>query len=215
MVAVGTALVRTNVGHFPVLCQGAVSRPDARNQVGDYGAAIEQLIHGCDRQAAELKDMPLDAVARIVNPTADQSKALDHIRSVALDDSEWLAAACPKNVSVSIHERLESLSRALDAMGASLATLRPAFATFYGLLNDEQKARLVAMTSPRDAQAQSEEASHSPQSQDVAQRRSSNGDLYCQQWVCAVIRRRFPVGANPTRRTLQPEATGAAMEVTK
>src|SRR5262245_40725606 len=34
-------------------------------------------------------------------------------------------------------------------------------------------------------------------------------------WVCAVTRRRFPVGASPTRRTLQPEATGAAMEVTK
>src|SRR6266446_3857589 len=33
--------------------------------------------------------------------------------------------------------------------------------------------------------------------------------------ACAVERRRFPVGANPTRRTLQPEATGAAMEVTK
>jgi hypothetical protein len=33
--------------------------------------------------------------------------------------------------------------------------------------------------------------------------------------VCAVTRRRFPVGANPTRRPLQPEATGAAMEVTK
>ena len=28
-------------------------------------------------------------------------------------------------------------------------------------------------------------------------------------------RRRFPVGASPTRRTLQPEATGAVMEVTK
>jgi hypothetical protein len=28
-------------------------------------------------------------------------------------------------------------------------------------------------------------------------------------------RRHFPVGANPTRQTLQPEATGAAMEVTK
>src|SRR5262245_1295157 len=34
-------------------------------------------------------------------------------------------------------------------------------------------------------------------------------------WVCAVIRRRFPVGASPTRRTLQPEATGAAREVTR
>ena len=34
-------------------------------------------------------------------------------------------------------------------------------------------------------------------------------------WVCAVKRRRFPVGASPTRRPLQPEATGAGMEVTK
>ena len=32
--------------------------------------------------------------------------------------------------------------------------------------------------------------------------------------VCAVTRRRFPVGARPTRRPLQPEATGAAKEVT-
>src|SRR5207253_1757657 len=35
------------------------------------------------------------------------------------------------------------------------------------------------------------------------------------QLACAVKRRRFPVGASPTRRTLQPEATGAVMEVTK
>jgi hypothetical protein len=27
--------------------------------------------------------------------------------------------------------------------------------------------------------------------------------------------RRFPVGASPTRQPLQPEATGAVMEVTK
>ena len=36
----------------------------------------------------------------------------------------------------------------------------------------------------------------------------------CPLRVCAVIRRRFPVGARPPRRTLQPEATGAVMEVT-
>ena len=33
--------------------------------------------------------------------------------------------------------------------------------------------------------------------------------------ACAVKRRRFPVGASPTRQPLQPEATGAVMEVTK
>jgi hypothetical protein len=38
------------------------------------------------------------------------------------------------------------------------------------------------------------------------------------EWLllaCAVRRRRFPVGASPTRRPLQPEAIGAVMEVTK
>ena len=33
--------------------------------------------------------------------------------------------------------------------------------------------------------------------------------------VCAVERRRFPVGVSPTRHPLQPEATGAVMEETK
>jgi hypothetical protein len=37
----------------------------------------------------------------------------------------------------------------------------------------------------------------------------------CPLNVCAVTRRRFPVGANPTRQPLQPEAIGAVMEVTK
>ena len=161
-------------------------------QVGDFGAAIEQMIHACDRQVAELKDMPLDAVARIVNSSPGQREALDNIRSVAVHASESLAAACPRNASANIHERLEVLSRTLDAMAASLATLRPAFATFYGLLNDEQKARLVAMTPSRDAQTQSEDASRSRQSQDVTQRRGgSDGDLYCQQWIMYL--KRLPI----------------------
>src|SRR6266700_5998348 len=37
----------------------------------------------------------------------------------------------------------------------------------------------------------------------------------CPLRVCAVKRRRFPVGASPTRQPLQPEAIGAVMEVTK
>ena len=37
----------------------------------------------------------------------------------------------------------------------------------------------------------------------------------CPEWACAVTRRRFPVGASPTRQPLQPEAIGAVMEETK
>ena len=47
----------------------------------------------------------------------------------------------------------------------------------------------------------------------AAQRRRVRSIARCPLWVCAVKRRRFPVGANPTRQPLQPEATGAANEV--
>ena len=40
--------------------------------------------------------------------------------------------------------RLDQLGRGLNTIAASLAALRPALATFYDTLNDEQKARLVA-----------------------------------------------------------------------
>src|SRR5882724_10913158 len=40
-------------------------------------------------------------------------------------------------------------------------------------------------------------------------------EVGCPFRVCAVQRRRFPVGASPTRQPLEPEAIGAVMEVTK
>jgi len=42
------------------------------------------------------------------------------------------------------------------------------------------------------------------------------GTLRCPLWVCAVLRRRLSVGESPTQQlSLQPEAIGAGMEVTK
>jgi hypothetical protein len=43
----------------------------------------------------------------------------------------------------------------------------------------------------------------------------SDPPLRCLLRVCAVQRRRFPVGASPTRQSLRPEATGAVMEATR
>ena len=45
--------------------------------------------------------------------------------------------------------------------------------------------------------------------------RPSVRDWLCPLYVCAVTRRRFPVGASPTQQSLPPEATGAVMAVTK
>jgi hypothetical protein len=182
-------------------------RNEPRNQ-GDFSAAIEQMIHACDVQVEELKNMPLDGVAEMVKPTEHQRDALEQIRSAALNESESLATACPKNVSGSVHERLDTLSRTLGTMAASLATLRPTLATFYGLLSDEQKARLVAKTASTDTQP-SDEKPRSHQSQDVANR---HGGSYCQQWVLYL--KSWPIRQIDDRASLSDDQRATLYEVT-
>jgi len=190
---------------------GREATNDLHSQLDFFGAAIEEMSHTCDRQVVELKNMPLDAVSRVVHPTPKQNEALGHIRSVARDASDTLAVTCPKNTSANIHERLDSLSRAFDAMSASLATLQPAFATFYGSLNDEQKARLVAMTLPREAANQSEQASRSRQNQDEKSG-SSDDNFFCQQWVMYL--KKWPIRQIEGRGSLSDDQLATLYELT-
>jgi LTXXQ motif family protein len=149
-------------------------KSDLSYRVVDFGSAIERMIRACDQQVVELKKMPLDAVAQIVKPAEDQRQALEQIQSVALNSAETLAITCPKKLPEGLTERLAILSHTLEAMAGSLEALRPTLTTFYGLLNDEQKARLVAMGMSNDASGK----------QDVASKRSgSKQDSLCQQWV--------------------------------
>jgi hypothetical protein len=183
-------------------------RNEPRNQVSDFGAAVEQMIRACDRQVVELKNMPLDGVAATVKPADRQRDALEQIRSAALNASETLAAACPRNVSAGFHERLDSLGRTLDAMAASLATLRPTFDKFYGLLNDEQKARLVAMTLSKVTLPQSEERSRSREN-----RPGSSGEgSYCQQSVKYL--RSWPVRQVEDRTPLSDDQRASLYDLT-
>jgi LTXXQ motif family protein len=183
-------------------------RNEPRNQ-GDFSAAIEEMIHACDVQVQELRNMPLDGVAEMIMPTEQQRDALAQIRSAALKESESLAAACPKNLPASVHERLDTLSRTLAAMAASLAALRPTFATFYDLLNDEQKARLVTKTVSADAQPRSDQKSRSHQSRDVANRHS---DSYCQQWMSYL--KSWPIRQIDDRASLSDDQRATLYELT-
>jgi len=197
--------------HFEGQPPGTEPKVESRNPTGDFAAAIEQMIRACDRQALELKNMPLDAVAEMSKLTEPQRDALEQIRSAALNASEALAAACPKNVPASIHERLDNLSRTLDAMAASLATLRPTFAAFYGLLSDEQKARLVAMMLSKDTEPQSEEKSRSHQ--DVARQLGGyRGDTNCLQWVAYL--KSWPLRQIEDRASLSDDQHATVYELT-
>jgi hypothetical protein len=112
-------------------------------QVNGFGVAIGQIIGACREQAAEFKKASFEGRTRIIQPSEDQSDALDRFRATMTDAADTLAATCPKDIPAPLSEKVGTLSFALDGIVGSLTTLRPAFVTFFELLDDEQKARLI------------------------------------------------------------------------
>ena len=139
----------------------------SRIEADDFGRGIKRMIAACTGQAVELKRIPFDLVSRTVQANDAQRNALEQVHSAANDAAETLSAACPKDIPAELGQRLDQLGRALDAIAASLAALRPALATFYDTLDDEQKARLVAIDFSRKSLSKF----------DQGERRTANGGV--------------------------------------
>jgi LTXXQ motif family protein len=109
---------------------------------GPFAVVVEKLVRGCGAQGAEFENWPFDAIAQIVGADEAQRNALAALRESAKAASERLAADCPQDVPAAPSARLEAVEQGIDAALAAFDKVQPALATFYGALNDEQKARL-------------------------------------------------------------------------
>src|SRR6266851_4864435 len=117
----------------------AVMRP---GRGGPFAAVVEKLVRGCGQQGAEFENWPFDAIAQIVGADEAQRRALEGLRESAKAAAERLAADCPRDVPAAPSARLEAVEQGIDAALAAFDQVQPALATFYGALDDEQKARL-------------------------------------------------------------------------
>jgi LTXXQ motif family protein len=117
----------------------AVMRPGPG---GPFAAVVAKLMRGCGAQGAEFENWPFDAIAQIVGGDEAQRKALEGLRERAKAASERLAADCPQDIPAAPSARLEAVEQGIDAALAAFDQVQPALATFYGALDDEQKARL-------------------------------------------------------------------------
>jgi hypothetical protein len=121
---------------------------------GPFGAVVEKLVRGCAQQAAEFENWPFDAIAQTVGADEKERNALAALRENAKKAAERLAADCPQDVPAAPAARLEAVEQGIDAALAAFDTVEPALATFYGTLDDEQKARLYRdMAAPAAAAA--------------------------------------------------------------
>src|SRR5262249_40800510 len=71
-----------------------------------------------------------------------QRNALAALRERAKTVAERLAADCPQDVPAAPAARLEAVEQGIDATLAVFDQVQPALQSFYGALDDEQKARL-------------------------------------------------------------------------
>jgi len=107
-----------------------------------FGAVVEKLVRGCGQQGAEFENWPFDAIAQIVGADEKERTALEGLRDSAKTAAQRLAADCPQDVPAAPAARLEAVEQGIDAALAAFDAVEPALATFYGTLDDEQKARL-------------------------------------------------------------------------
>jgi hypothetical protein len=169
-----------------------------RNGAGGFADGIRRMIGACSDQISEMKGMPFDAVSRTVRAGENQRHALEQIRTTASTAADTPSVTWPKDIPAPLGPRLDKLGVALDAIAASLATLRPAFAAFYESLDDEQKARLAVIDLARQSQAKGDRDTRLAADARVLDIAADvEQDPVCRQWV-AILAAGRSAGSKPT-----------------
>lgn len=118
----------------------------------------DQLAQMCGADSGDIAGLPIDKIQQAISPNDEQRGALDELGNASVKAAQTIRAACPTTLPLTAPARLAAMERRIEAMKSAIGIIQPAMEKFYGLLNDDQKAKLVAM-SPREKQGGKETAS--------------------------------------------------------
>ena len=107
--------------------------------------APDQLTQMCGDDSRDIAGLPIDQIQQAIAPNDVQRTALDDLANASVKAAQDIKAACPTQISLTAPARLAAMQQRIEAMIAAVGTVQPPLDTFYGLLNDEQKARLNAL----------------------------------------------------------------------
>jgi hypothetical protein len=108
-------------------------------------AAPEQLTQMCGEDSRDIAGLPIDQIQQAIQPNDAQRTALDDLANASVKAAQDIKAACPNEIALTAPNRLAAMQTRLEAMIAAVGTVQPPLDHFYGLLNDEQKARFNAL----------------------------------------------------------------------
>ncbi|MGZ7060566.1 MAG: Spy/CpxP family protein refolding chaperone, partial [Candidatus Angelobacter sp.] len=103
----------------------------------------------CSRRTENFTQLPVERIEQAVKPTQEQQDAFARLKIASTEAANQLQASCPTQTPQSPMDRFDALGKRLGAMAEAIKTVRPALASFYGSLTDEQKARFNTLGPPQ------------------------------------------------------------------
>jgi hypothetical protein len=110
-----------------------------------YYGAPDQLALTCGEDVADIASLPLDQFREAIHPTDEQAAALDDLALAVTKATQDIKIACPGEPPLTAPGRMAAMQRRIEAMIAAVESVQPPLEKFYGLLNDEQKAKVNAL----------------------------------------------------------------------
>jgi LTXXQ motif family protein len=112
-----------------------------RRQAG----TLSQISRMCGDSSNDTAGWPVDRIGQSVSLTAEQRAVFNEFADAAIRAAQTIKDACPIDVVFSPSARLETMQKRLEGMVQAVAVVGPPLDRLYGLLSDEQKARLDAV----------------------------------------------------------------------
>ena len=113
-----------------------------------YYAGPDQLALTCGEDVTDVVGLPLDQFREALHPTDELAAALDDLGTAVVKATQDMKIACPSEPPLTAPGRLAAMQRRFEAMSAAVDIVQPPMEKFYGLLNDEQKAKLNVISVP-------------------------------------------------------------------
>ena len=98
----------------------------------------------CNPRAAERAGWGADRIEKVLRLTEPQRAALNDVRTAVIAAADPKTGACPVDLSRNSAEQLSFTVKRLDVLQKAVAAIEPSFATFYKLLDGDQRTQLDA-----------------------------------------------------------------------
>ena len=107
--------------------------------------AATSLADMCGSDSRDIAGFPVQQFRDAIQPNSELTAALDDLANASHMAAEAIRNSCPRDVALTAPSRLAAMQQRVEAMRIAVNNVKPALDKFYGLLSDEQKAKITAL----------------------------------------------------------------------